>query len=166
METNWVCRSEALRFCKNDSDSSLESLIVTRVESFCEKRDSSRIESPSFSTWLESSQSHQKSWLESRYHWCVVKHPKVKWSWSIGGTPILLAAKSADPMDASSALTFVGSGLQHHGCNISYQKTYLAFIWSCNPNHIPPSDVPLSYFPSHGSSRVTSHSRQSRVRLI
>jgi len=40
----------ALRFCKNDSDSSLESLIVTRVESFCEKRDSSRVESPFFST--------------------------------------------------------------------------------------------------------------------
>ena len=63
--------------CKNDSDSSLGSLIVTWVESFCKKRDSSRIESPSFSTWLESSQSHQKSWLESsywlesRYHWFI-----------------------------------------------------------------------------------------------
>ena len=43
MQTNWVCRSEALRFCKNDSDSSLESLIVTGVESFCEKRDSTRV---------------------------------------------------------------------------------------------------------------------------
>jgi len=37
--------------------------------------DSSRVESLSFSTRLESSQSHQKSllesshWLESRYHW-------------------------------------------------------------------------------------------------
>jgi len=68
MQTNWVCRSEPLRFCKNDSESSLESLIVTRVESFCEKHDSRRVESPSFSTWLESSQSHQKSWLESS-HW-------------------------------------------------------------------------------------------------
>jgi len=27
--------------------------------------DSSRFESPSFSTWLESNQSHQKSWLDS-----------------------------------------------------------------------------------------------------
>jgi len=43
MQTNWVCQSEALRFCKNNSDSSLESLIATRVESFCEKRDSSRV---------------------------------------------------------------------------------------------------------------------------
>ena len=34
---------------KNDSDSSLESLIMTRVESFCEQRDSSH-------------------WLDSRYH--------------------------------------------------------------------------------------------------
>ena len=59
MQTNWVYRSEALRFCKNDSDSSLELSIVTRVESFCEKRDSSRVESPSFSTWLESSHIHQ-----------------------------------------------------------------------------------------------------------
>jgi len=29
-------------------------LIVIGVESFCEKRDSSRFESPFFSTWLES----------------------------------------------------------------------------------------------------------------
>ena len=43
MQTNWVCRSEALWFRKNDSDSGLESLIVTRVKSFCEKRDSSRV---------------------------------------------------------------------------------------------------------------------------
>jgi len=43
MQTNWVCQSQALRFCKNDSVSSLDSLIVTRVESFCEKRDSSRV---------------------------------------------------------------------------------------------------------------------------
>jgi len=33
VQTNWVCPSEAQRFCKNDSDPSLESLIVTRVES-------------------------------------------------------------------------------------------------------------------------------------
>ena len=36
-----ICLSEAQRFCKNDSDSSLESLVVIRVESFCEKRASS-----------------------------------------------------------------------------------------------------------------------------
>jgi len=45
------------------------------LDSFCEKRDSSRVKSLFFSTWLESSPSHQKSWLESnqwlesRYHW-------------------------------------------------------------------------------------------------
>ena len=66
MQTNWVCWSEALRFCKNDSESSHSVKNVTRVEL------------PSFSTWLESSQSHQKSWvesshwLESRYHWTRV----------------------------------------------------------------------------------------------
>jgi len=38
-----VCLSGTQRFCKNDSDSSLESLTVIRVESFCEKRDSSRV---------------------------------------------------------------------------------------------------------------------------
>ena len=43
MHTKWVCPSGTLRFCKNDSDSNLESLTVTRVESFCEKRDSSRV---------------------------------------------------------------------------------------------------------------------------
>ena len=37
----WVCVSGTQRFCKNDS--SLESLTVTRVESFSEKRDSSRV---------------------------------------------------------------------------------------------------------------------------
>jgi len=31
------------RFCKNDSDSSHESLIVTQVLSFCDKRDSSPV---------------------------------------------------------------------------------------------------------------------------
>ena len=48
VKTSWVCPSGAQRFCKNDSDSSLESLIVTRFES-----------------------SHQKSWHKSRYH-CFV----------------------------------------------------------------------------------------------
>jgi len=38
VETSWVCSSVGQRFRKNDSDSSLELLIVTRVESFCEKR--------------------------------------------------------------------------------------------------------------------------------
>jgi len=42
-QTNWVYPSEAQRFCKNDSDSSIESLTVARVESFCEKCDSSRV---------------------------------------------------------------------------------------------------------------------------
>jgi len=75
MQTSWVCQSEALRFSKNDSDSSLESLIVSRVESSHSVKNVTRGESPFFSTWLESRQSHQKSWLESshwlesRYHW-------------------------------------------------------------------------------------------------
>ena len=49
-------------------------MTLTRVESFCEKRDSSQVGSLFFSTWLESGPSHQKSWvesshwLESRYH--------------------------------------------------------------------------------------------------
>jgi len=38
-----VCSSECQRFCKNGSDSSLESLIVTPVKSFCGKGDSSRV---------------------------------------------------------------------------------------------------------------------------
>ena len=59
LQTKWVCPSGTQRICKNDSDWSLESLTVTRVESFCEKRDSNRvtvflnvtrIESPFFST--------------------------------------------------------------------------------------------------------------------
>jgi len=41
--TPLVCPSGTQRFCKNDSDSSLESLTLTRVESFCEKGDSSRV---------------------------------------------------------------------------------------------------------------------------
>jgi len=43
VKTNWICASGTQRFCKNDSDPSLESLIVTRVESICKKRDSSRV---------------------------------------------------------------------------------------------------------------------------
>jgi len=43
VQTNWVCSSGTQRFCKNDSDSSLESLTVTRVESFCGKYDSCRV---------------------------------------------------------------------------------------------------------------------------
>ena len=66
MQTKWVCPSGTQRFCKYDPDSSLELLTVTQVESFCEKRDSSRVESPFFSMWLELSPSH---WHESRYHW-------------------------------------------------------------------------------------------------
>jgi len=42
-QTNWLCPSEAERFCKNDSDLSFESLSVTRVEPFCEKCDLSRV---------------------------------------------------------------------------------------------------------------------------
>jgi len=40
----------------------------SRVESLCEKCDSCWVVSPFFSTWLESSPSYQKSWLESS-HW-------------------------------------------------------------------------------------------------
>ena len=47
----------------------LESRVIdcdsSRVKSFCEKRYSSRVESPFFSTWLKSSQ--QKSWLDSSW---------------------------------------------------------------------------------------------------
>ena len=48
VQTNWVCPSGTQRFCTNGSDSSLKSLSVTRVESFCEKWDSSRVELPFF----------------------------------------------------------------------------------------------------------------------
>jgi len=65
MQTNWVCRSEALRFCKNDSDSSLESLIVTQVESSHSVKNVTRGESSNHLSQRDSSQSHQKSWLES-----------------------------------------------------------------------------------------------------
>jgi len=43
VQTKWVCPSGIQRFCKTDSDSSLESLIVTRVESFCEKHKKCRV---------------------------------------------------------------------------------------------------------------------------
>ena len=60
-------------------------MIVTRVESSDSVKNVSRIESPSFSTWLESSQSHQKSWLESsywlesRYHCWLFFHNHFRW---------------------------------------------------------------------------------------
>ena len=54
VQTNWVCPSGTQRYCKNDSDSSLESLTVTRVESFCEKRDSSRVTIFLNVTWVDS----------------------------------------------------------------------------------------------------------------
>jgi len=38
------------------------------LESSHSVKNVTRVESPSFSTWLESRQSHQKSWLESS-HW-------------------------------------------------------------------------------------------------
>ena len=63
VQTNLVYPWGTHRFCKNGSNSSLESMTVTRVKSFCEKRDSSRV--TIFSTWLESSPSHQKLWHES-----------------------------------------------------------------------------------------------------
>jgi len=43
VQMNWVCQSDVWRFCKNDSVSSLESLIVTRVESFGKKGESTRV---------------------------------------------------------------------------------------------------------------------------
>ena len=45
MQTNWGCRSEALRFCKNASGSSLESLIVTWFESSHYVKNVTRFES-------------------------------------------------------------------------------------------------------------------------
>ena len=65
VQTKWVGPSGTQRFCKNDSGLSLESLTVTRVELFCDKRDSSRVtifikvtqvesESPKIASWVES----------------------------------------------------------------------------------------------------------------
>jgi len=42
-QTGLVDHGLSQRFCKNDSDSRPESLMLTRVESFCEKRDSSPV---------------------------------------------------------------------------------------------------------------------------
>jgi len=53
--------SEILR---NYSDSNLESLFVNRVKLFGKKHDSSR-----FTIVSQRASSHQKLWLESRYHW-------------------------------------------------------------------------------------------------
>jgi len=45
VHTKWVCLSGTQRFCKNDSDSILESLTVTRVESSHSVKNMTRIES-------------------------------------------------------------------------------------------------------------------------
>ena len=96
MQTNWVGPSGAQRFCKNCYDSSLESLIVTRVESFCEIYDSGRV--TNFSTWLESCLRHQKSrlgsslcheklWLESSHTITRISHRQKCYfrSWASAG---------------------------------------------------------------------------------
>jgi len=44
MQTKWVCPSGSQRFCKNDTDSSLESLIVTRVDSSHSVKNVTRVE--------------------------------------------------------------------------------------------------------------------------
>ena len=74
----WVYPSGAQRFCKNDSDSSH----WLWPDSSHSVKIVTRVESQSFSTWLESSPSHQKSWiesshlLESRHHcWLNTKTP-------------------------------------------------------------------------------------------
>ena len=70
-------------FCKNDSDSSLGSLTVTRFESSHSVKKVTRVESPFFSTWLESSPSHQISLLESS-HWFELRYHswKLKTVWA------------------------------------------------------------------------------------
>ena len=70
MQTNWVCSSEAQWFCKNDSDSSQ----WLSPESSHSVKNVTRVESPFFLTWFESSLSPEKSWLESRYHcrWSIL----------------------------------------------------------------------------------------------
>ena len=81
VQTKWVCPSETQRFCKNDSGSSLESLTVTRVESFCEKRDSSRVTIFLNVTRVrvtKNRDSRSSHWLESRYHCDLV--PKAKFT--------------------------------------------------------------------------------------
>ena len=81
VQTNWVGPSRAQRFCKNDSDPSLESLIVTRVILWKTWLESGRVsiflkvsrvesELPKIVTRVESSH-----WLESRYDcWCCSAH--------------------------------------------------------------------------------------------
>jgi len=77
VQTNWVCLSGTQRFCKNDSDASLDSLTVTRVESFCEERYSNRVKWKFFSSWLEpkSPKIVSSHLLESRYHWQKWSNP-------------------------------------------------------------------------------------------
>ena len=58
VQTNRACPSGIERFSKNDSDSSLEPLTVNRVVSSHSVKNVTRIESPFFLTWLESSPSH------------------------------------------------------------------------------------------------------------
>ena len=74
MQTNWVCWSEALRFCKNDSDSSrvILSKNVTRVESshHFSQRGSSRVR---VTKNRDLSQVESIHWLESRYHCLLVQ---------------------------------------------------------------------------------------------
>jgi len=65
VQMNWVCPTEAQRFCENDSDS----CHWLCLKSLCGKRDSGRFESAFFLTWLESFPSRQKLWLESRCYW-------------------------------------------------------------------------------------------------
>jgi len=43
-----------------------------RLESSHSVKNVTRVASPLFSSWLELSPSHQKSWLESRYHCCFL----------------------------------------------------------------------------------------------
>jgi len=65
VQTNWVCPSRALRFCKNDSDSN-HWLWPDSSNSVKKWLVSSRV--TIFSMWLELNPSHQNSWLESS-HW-------------------------------------------------------------------------------------------------
>ena len=44
MQTSWICPSEVQRFCKNNSDSSLESLIVARVKSSHSVKNLTRVD--------------------------------------------------------------------------------------------------------------------------
>ena len=64
MHTRWISLSGTQIFCENDSDSSHWSWL----DSSHSVKNVTRVELPFFSMWLESSPSHQKSWLESS-HW-------------------------------------------------------------------------------------------------